>query len=101
MHDVKQQWHIIRAFKIVLEQVPDAELIFAGKGENEKYLRKLCHDLNIEKNVFFKGFVNKIDDLYRQAKCVVFSSSSEAFPCSVIEAMSYGVNWSQQIVQVE
>lgn len=91
MHDVKQQWHIIRAFKMVLEHVPDAELIFAGKGENEKYLRILCHDLNIEKNVFFKGFVNKIDDLYRQAKCVVFSSSSEAFPCSVIEAMSYGV----------
>lgn len=91
MHDVKQQWHIIRAFKMVLEEVPDAELIFAGKGENAKYLRQLCNDLNIENNVFFKGFVNEIDDLYRQTKCVVFSSSSEAFPCSVIEAVSYGV----------
>lgn len=91
MHDVKQQWHIIRAFKMVLEEVPDAELVFAGKGENAKYLRKLCHDLRIENNVFFMGFVNEIDALYRQTKCAVFSSASEAFPCSVIEAVSYGV----------
>lgn len=91
MHDVKQQWHIIRAFRNVLEEIPDAELIFAGKGENEKYLRELCHDLNIENSIYFKGFVNEIDTLYYQAKCVVFSSASEAFPCSVIEAMSYGV----------
>lgn len=91
MHDIKQQWHIIRAFKNVLEEIPDAELIFAGKGDNAKYLRKLCYDLNIENNVLFKGFVNEINTLYYQAKCVVFSSASEAFPCSVIEAMSHGV----------
>jgi len=91
MHDVKQQWHIIRAFKNVLKEIPDAKLMFAGKGENEKYFRRLAHDLNIENSIFFKGFVNEIDTLYSQAKCVVFSSASEAFPCSVIEAMSYGV----------
>lgn len=91
MHDIKQQWHIIRAFKNVLEEIPDAELIFAGKGDNAKYLRKLCYDLNIENNVLFKGFINEINTLYYQAKCVVFSSASEAFPCSVIEAMSHGV----------
>ena len=91
MHDVKQQWHIIRAFKNVIDEIPDAELVLAGKGENEKYLRELCHELNIENNIIFKGFVKEIDRLYYQAKCIVFSSASEAFPCSVIEAMSYGV----------
>lgn len=91
MQDVKQQWHIIRAFKMVLEKVPDAKLVVAGQGENKKYFRRLCTDMKIDNSVFFKGFVNDIDTLYRQAKCVVFSSASEAFPCSVIEAMSHGV----------
>ena len=91
MQDVKQQWHIIRAFKIVLEKVPDAKLVIAGQGENRKYFLRLCADMEIDNSVIFKGFVNDIDMLYRQAKCIVFSSASEAFPCSVIEAMANGV----------
>lgn len=90
LQDIKQQWHIIRAFKRVLDVVPDAKLIIAGRGENEKYLHKLCDDMEIGNSVEFKGFVNDIDKLYQKAKCVVFSSASEAFPCSVIEAVSNG-----------
>lgn len=90
LQDIKQQWHIIRAFKRVLEVVPDARLIIAGQGENAKYLHKLCEDMEIGNSVDFKGFVNDMDQLYQQAKCVVFSSASEAFPCSVIEAVSNG-----------
>lgn len=91
LQDVKQQWHIVRAFRCVLEQVPDAKLVIAGKGENERYLKQLCREMNLEKNTEFKGYVNDMASLYLQAKCVVFCSASEAFPCSVIEAMSYGV----------
>lgn len=91
LRDVKQQWHIIRAFKEVLGKVQDAELVIAGQGGNKEYLAKLARDMGIDGRVDFKGFVNEIDGLYREAKCVVFSSASEAFPCSVIEAMSHGV----------
>lgn len=91
MHDIKQQWHIIRAFKNVLNEVPDAKLIIAGTGENYKYLRKLSVELAIESKVIFKGFVKEIDNLYSQSKLTVFSSASEALPCSVIESVSFGV----------
>ncbi len=91
LQDVKRQWHIVRAFRRVLDQVPDAKLVVAGKGENEGYLRQLCREMAMEDSVQFKGFVTAMEELYCQAKCVAFSSESEAFPCSVIEAISYGV----------
>lgn len=91
LQDEKQQWHIIRAFKKVLDEVPDTKLIIAGKGENKKYLQRLCIDSGISNQVFFKGFVKEIDKLYQQAKCVVFSSASESFSCAAAEAMSKGV----------
>ena len=47
--------------------------------------------MGIDNSVSFKGFVDEIDKLYQQAKCVVFSSASEAFPCSDIEAFCNGV----------
>ncbi len=91
LHDVKQQWHIIRAFKKVVNELTDAKLIIAGIGENGRYLRTLVKQMDMETHVVFKGFVNKIDELYKRAKIVAFSSASEAFPCSVIEAISNGV----------
>lgn len=91
LHDVKQQWHIIRAFKNVLNEVADAKLVIAGIGENRRYLGELSRKMKIEERISFKGFVNDIEEMYCQAKIVAFSSSSEAFPCSVIEAISNGV----------
>jgi glycosyltransferase involved in cell wall biosynthesis len=91
MHDVKQQWHIIRAFRKVLDEIPDTKLIIAGTGENNRYLRKLSRKLSIENDVIFKGFVKDVQNLYDQAKLTVFSSASEALPCSVIESISSGV----------
>lgn len=91
LQDIKQQWHIIRAYKRVLEKVPDAKLVVAGQGENNKYFHRLSVDMGIDNSISFKGFVDEIEKLYQQAKCVVFSSASEAFPCSVIEALCNGV----------
>lgn len=91
LQDVKQQWHIIRAFRNVLNEVKDAKLVIAGTGENGRYLKSLSKQMEMEEHVIFKGFVKEMGELYRQAKVVAFSSASEAFPCSVIEALSNGV----------
>lgn len=91
MQDIKQQWHIIRAFSKVIKKTPDACLYFAGKGENEKYLRTLADKFGLNNCVRFLGFVKNMDEIYQKAKVVVFSSASEAFPCSIIEAIQCGV----------
>lgn len=91
LHNVKQQWHIIRAFRNVLNEIADAKLVIAGAGENGRYLKSLSRKMKIDEQVVFKGYVSDIGELYQQAKIVAFSSASEAFPCSVIEAISNGV----------
>lgn len=91
MHDVKQQWHIVRAFKEVVKLVSDAKLVIAGKGENERYLKKLSDELGLNEHIIYMGYVKKMDELYENAKVLVFSSASEAFPCSALEAIAKGV----------
>ena len=37
----KGQWHLIRAFKKVKEEIPNAKLVILGQGELQDYLIKL------------------------------------------------------------
>lgn len=49
---------LLNAFKLVLEQRPDAHLTVAGVGELEGQLRALASELGIEGSVSFPGFVD-------------------------------------------
>lgn len=91
LREVKRQWHAIRAFSNVVKNVPDAQLLIAGEGKDEEYLKTLTKDLGLEANVSFLGFVKDIQKVYEKAKLIVFCSASEALPCSILEALSYGV----------
>lgn len=91
LQDVKRQWHIIRAFSEVIKVIPNVKLIIAGDGENYAYLKLLVRQYKIEKNIIFLGFVQKIEEQYNKAKILIFSSESEAFPCAVVESLSFGV----------
>lgn len=91
LEKIKQQWHGIKAFKCVLERIPEAELWIAGNGPDEEKLKKLVSNLNIENKVKFLGYVDDIQSLYSNAKILMLTSKSEAFPCVAVEALSYGV----------
>lgn len=61
----------ISAFEIVLKKFPKASLhIFGGggKGHEEEYLRKLAKKLNIEKKVYFHGFISDQEELSDKVK---------------------------------
>ncbi len=89
--EIKQQWHIIKAFKHVYERIPTAELWIAGEGSEKNRLEKLAYDLGIMSRVRFLGFVKNIDDVYSEAKIFALSSKSEAFPCAAVEALAHGL----------
>lgn len=91
LEEVKQQWHVIKAFKYVSSVVNDAELWIVGDGPYENRLKNLVSDLNIDNKVKFLGFVDNVNELYSKAKVLIMTSKSEAFPCVAVEALSNGI----------
>ena len=69
------------------------ELRFLGSGD-EKYIAELkefaiSHDLS--DHIKFLGFSDDVRIFYSSADMFLLTSSSETFPLSVIEAMSFGL----------
>lgn len=85
----KQQDLAIRYMPQILENFPHVSLHIVGEKEcpYKKMIKKLVHDLNLEKNVIFEGFVDNIDDIYKKIDVLLMCSRNEAFGRVTIEAM--------------
>ncbi len=84
----KGQWHLIRAFKRVVQAVPDAHLLVLGQGEEKEYLENLIGALELESSVYLMGYcANPYIYLYK-ADLFVFSSLYEGFGNILLEAMA-------------
>ena len=86
----KGLYDLLPAFKQLIEQECDVELILGGNGEVDK-LKALAKQLNIENHVNFAGWVSgdtKLN-LLHQADLFVLPSYNEGLPMSLLEAMSY------------
>lgn len=85
---------LIKAMPQIIKRIPNVELIFAGKGVMRENLESLTENLNINKNVKFKGFIS--DDtkiLYYKAAdifCLPSTMSTECYPLTILEAMACG-----------
>jgi len=85
---------LLRALPIVLAEVPDTILVFAGRGVMRQALENLARQLRIEKNVLFVGYVE--DDLkssyFMSADAFVLPSvmGTECFPLVILESMACG-----------
>ena len=70
--------YLIKAFKELVENNSEikTKLFIAGKGPEEKELKKLVKSFNLEKRIIFKGFQkgNNLQDLIRRSKGVIVSS---------------------------
>ena len=85
---------LIDAIDIVRKKHPYVKCFIVGEGPAEDALRKQVSDLNLENNVFFKGFYEDQRDLYRTLKSsslFVLPSLREGFGIVVIEANACGV----------
>ena len=87
----KGQWHLIRAFKEVLEVKKDAKLILVGRGELQERLEILVKKIGIEKSVIFIGFNDNPYKFLAKSKIYVSTSVHEGLPMTYIEAMSLGL----------
>ena len=81
----------VKAFGIIVNAFPKAELHIFGSGGKETELRKLSSNLGIEKNVFFRGYVSDLSGEYATSKVLLLSSIEEGFCQALMEAISHGI----------
>ncbi|MBL4702767.1 MAG: glycosyltransferase [Phycisphaeraceae bacterium] len=90
-HPVKDHETSIKAFSHVVKQLPDAVLLLAGDGGEQKQMQQLAKELGIEKEVRFLGVRKDIAQLMTVADVFVLSSLSEGISVTLLEAMASGV----------
>lgn len=82
---------LIRAWKQVVAQVPNAYLAIAGLGSQEQMLRGLIGELGLEKNVRLLGFRDDVPLLYADADLAALTPvAGESFGIALLEALASG-----------
>jgi len=80
----------LRAAREILRYAPDAQFVIAGEGPEEWNLRRLAHQLGIQKNVTFAVGITDYKALLKTIDIFVFPSLEEGFGYNVLEAMATG-----------
>lgn len=89
--DVKDQATLIRAFHILHESNPRAELHVLGDGPLRADLESLSKGLGVDRNVTFYGASRNVAEFLSGLDVFVLSSVSEGLPIAILEAMSAGL----------
>jgi len=89
---VKNLEVLIEAFDVISDDHPEAELVLVGDGPERGMMKNEVNSRGLHDRVRFTGYVSNEDlpDLYRSATVFVLSSKSEAYPITILEAMSCG-----------
>ncbi|WP_109852891.1 glycosyltransferase [Aquimarina sp. AU58] len=85
----KSPWHLIKAFSLVIKNLPDAKLIFIGDGDAGvlKHLEGLIDNLGINEHISFLGRKKNPYKYLANAKMLALASHYEGTPNVIVEAM--------------
>lgn len=85
--------NIIEAYKMI-DNPENIKLVIAGRGDEERYYKKILALISGNKNILHLGFVSQdvMKILYRNSRLFIMASETEACPNIAIEAMSSGCN---------
>ena len=79
---------LIRAFALVLAQLPQVRLLIVGEGPLEGKIRSEIQTLGIDSHVHFLGVRRDIPELLQLFDVFTLSSVIEGLPISLLEAMA-------------
>ncbi len=84
--------HLIRAFPLIRQMVPDARLLIIGEGDNMPSIKLEAEKTGLMDYIEFKGFVSDEEKIEHLHKCwlVVNPSSKEGWGLTVVEAIACG-----------
>lgn len=87
----KGQSHGIRAFKMVLDKLPNARLQIVGEGADRAALEELVKVSGLKGKVGFLGQRRDVPEILAASHLLWQLSGSEAMPVVVLEAMATGL----------
>lgn len=87
----KGHLNLIKAFKKVLLQKPNAYLVIIGDGELKRSINAIIQDFKLDKQVFLLGNRRNPYKFLDKSDVFVLSSYYEGFPNSLIEALACGL----------
>jgi glycosyltransferase involved in cell wall biosynthesis len=79
---------LLEATPEILRAVPEARLLLAGEGPQEKNLRKKIEELGIGKSVLMPGFREDVPRVLNTMDVFVFPSLQEALGTAILEALA-------------
>jgi len=89
-HEDKRLDKAIKAFKLVVEKIPEAKYYIYGYGKLKGKLDLLIKDLELENNVYLKEYTTNSKEVYQKAACSILTSRQEGFAMVITESMSLG-----------
>lgn len=92
LEDIKGHDFFIEAADMLLRNGVKAKFLIAGTGSYEAHLKKKVHELGLEKDVLFTGFISDVDKLMSITDVQVNASyGTEATSLALLEGMSLGI----------
>lgn len=88
---VKQLNHYIEAARIVHEAVPQIRFLLVGSGPLESNLKALVIKYSLSEVFSILPPTPLVNQYYTSADAYIVTSSSEAFPMTILEALSFAV----------
>ena len=90
--DYKGHREMIRAWPLVQQSIPEAQLWIAGEGDLRPELEQMVRELGLERTVRFRGWVSEEQKqrLLEQCRCLAMPSRGEGFGLVYLEAMRLG-----------
>ncbi len=84
---------LIRAMRRVVDVVPEAKLVMAGRGPIKEKLQHLVTQLGLDEYVEFVGFIpnDQVPDLMQTFDAFVNCSTTESFGVAILEASACGL----------
>ncbi len=87
----KNQSTLIKAFDIFSKKYPNYNLLIIGHGVDNKKLKNLALNLNLEKKIKFLGRKTNLEKYYTYSKIFVFPSLYEGLPNALIDSVNYNL----------
>ena len=88
---MKNYGSLINVFRVVSEKHPDWRLEIYGDGSEMPMLQEQVSRLGLQSVVFLKGFIGDVQAVLKKSSIFAFTSLSEGFGVSLVEAMECGL----------